>query len=64
MRGGRLGMLGLVVALLLSIMPVAGAQVADDSGESIEQQAFTDTAEACSRGAIDELAARGITRRV
>ena len=61
MRGGKLGLLGLVVALFLSIMPVAGAQVADDSGESIEQQAFTDTAGSVFRGAIDELAARGIT---
>ena len=61
MRGGKLGLLGLVVALFLSIMPVAGAQVADDSGESIEQQAFTDTANSVFRGAIDELAARGIT---
>ena len=62
MRGGKLGLLGLVVALFLSIMPVAGAQVADDSGESIELQAFTDTAGSVFRGAIDELAARGITR--
>ena len=61
MRGGKLGLLGLVVALFLSIMPVAGAQVADDSGESIEQQAFTDTAGSVFQGAIDELAARGIT---
>ena len=61
MRGGKLGLLGLVVALFLSIMPVAGAQLADDSGESIEQQAFTDTANSVFRGAIDELAARGIT---
>ena len=61
MRGGKLGLLGLVVALFLSLMPVAGAQVADDSGESIEQQAFTDTANSVFRGAIDELAARGIT---
>ena len=61
MRGGRLGMLGLVVALLLSIMPVAGAQVADDSGESVELQAFTDTADSVFRNAIDQLAARGIT---
>jgi len=55
-------MLGLVVALLLSIMPVAGAQVADDSGESVDLQAFTDTANSVFRNAIDELAARGITR--
>ena len=61
MRGGKLGMLGLVVALFLSIMPIAGAQVADDSGESVEQQAFTDTAGSVFRGAIDELAARRIT---
>lgn len=61
MRGGKLGLLGLVVALFLSIMPVAGAQVADDSGESIELQAFTDTAGSVFQGAIDELAARGIT---
>ncbi len=62
MRGGKLGLLGLVVALFLSIMPVAGAQVADDSGESLEQQAFTDTANSVFRGAIDQLAALGITR--
>ncbi|MET0565115.1 MAG: S-layer homology domain-containing protein [Acidimicrobiia bacterium] len=55
-------MLGLVVALLLSIMPVAGAQVADDSGESVDLQAFIDTAGSVFEGAIDELAARGITR--
>jgi len=61
MRGGKLGLLGLVAALFLSIMPVAGAQVADDSGESLEQQAFTDTAGSVFRGAIDELAARRIT---
>jgi Leucine-rich repeat (LRR) protein len=61
MRGGKLGMLGLVVALLLSLVGIAGAQV-DDSGESLEQQAFTDTAGSVFRGAIDELAARGITR--
>ena len=54
-------MLGLVVGLLLSIMPVAGAQVADDSGESVELQAFTDTANSVFRNAIDQLAARGIT---
>jgi Leucine-rich repeat (LRR) protein len=62
MRGGKLGMLGLVVALFLSLMPIAGAQVADDSGESLEQQAFTDTANSVFRGAIDQLAALGITR--
>ncbi len=62
MRGGRLGMLGLVVALLLSIMPVAGAQVADDSGESVDLQAFADTADSVFRNAIDELQARGITQ--
>jgi len=61
MRGGKLGLLGLVCALFLSIMPIAGAQVADDSDDSIQQQAFTDTAGSVFRGAIDELAARGIT---
>jgi Leucine-rich repeat (LRR) protein len=60
MRGGKLGLLGLVVALFLSLMPIAGAQV-DDSGESLEQQAFTDTAGSVFEGAINELAARGIT---
>jgi hypothetical protein len=61
MRGGKLGLLGLVVALFLSIMPMAGAQVADDPGESLEQQAFIDTAGSVFEGAINELAARGIT---
>jgi Leucine-rich repeat (LRR) protein len=62
MRGGKLGLLGLVCALFLSLMPVAGAQVAGDPGESLEQQAFTDTANSVFRGAIDQLAALGITR--
>jgi hypothetical protein len=62
MRGGKLAMLGLVLALFLSLMPLAGAQVAGESGESLEQQAFTDTANSVFRGAIDQLAALGITR--
>ncbi len=64
MRGGRLGMLGLVVALLLSIVPAAGAQTSDDSsqGQTIEVQAFNDTAGSVFRNAIDQLAARGITQ--
>ena len=64
MRGGRLGMLGLVVALLLSIVPAAGAQTSDDSsqGQAIEVQAFNDTAGSVFRNAIDQLAARGITQ--
>ena len=57
-------MLGLVVALLLSIVPAAGAQTSDDSsqGQTIEVQAFNDTAGSVFRNAIDQLAARGITQ--
>jgi hypothetical protein len=55
--------LALVAALFITIMPVAGAQTSgdDSGGQTVELQAFNDTAGSVFKNAIDWLAEQGIT---